>query len=101
MGYRQGIPLQRAVTVRTLTLRMDAIAHGVEARVERFDFHSRIVTEETVEVARQLGLPEQHIREWASARLKSGVERDKRIQWTVGGSEPSHARATARFCDAY
>ena len=76
--------------------RMDAIAHGVEARVERFDFHSRIVTEETVEVARQLGLPEQHIREWASARLKSRVERDKRIQWTVGGSEPSHASLPAR-----
>jgi DNA-binding NtrC family response regulator len=66
---------------------MDAIAHGVEARVERFDFHSRIVTEETIEVARQLGLPEQDIEEWASSRLKSRVDRDRRIQHTIGGPD--------------
>ena len=67
--------------------RMDAIAKGVEARVERFDLHDRIVTERTIEVARQLGIPEADIDEWASARREFSSIREKRMGWVTGMHE--------------
>ena len=48
--------------------RIDAIAYGVDARIDYFDFHSNIVTNKTIELARSLGLPDEEIEEWASAR---------------------------------
>ncbi len=59
---------------------MDAIAYGVDARVDHFDFHSKIVTERTVELARSLGLPETEIEKWAVARDEFCSERDRRIK---------------------
>lgn len=60
---------------------LDAIARGVEAQVNRFDFHGRIVTERTVEVAKRLGLPDEEIKKWASARREFGLSRETKIDW--------------------
>ena len=43
---------------------INAIAYGVDAQVDHFDFHSKTVTEKTVELARWLGLPEKEIGQW-------------------------------------
>lgn len=60
--------------------KIDAIAYGVDARVDYFDFHSKIVTEETVKLARWFGLPEKEIEEWATARDELYSERNERIK---------------------
>jgi len=59
---------------------INAIAYGVDARVDYFDFHSKIVTDETVEMACQLGLPRREIKKWAVVRDQLYSERDRRIK---------------------
>ena len=49
---------------------MDAIARGVEARLESLFGFSKIVTQETVDIARGLDIPEKEIQKWAA--LKAG-----------------------------
>ena len=56
------------------------IAYGVDAQVDYFDFHSKIVTEKTVDLARWLGLPEKEIRKWVVAQDELYSERDRRIK---------------------
>ena len=48
---------------------MDAIARGVEAKLDPFPAHSKVVTQKTVEIARQLGIAEGEIQRWAASRL--------------------------------
>ena len=62
---------------------MNAIAYGVDGKVDYFDFHSKIVTEKTVELARWLGLPGNEIEKWAVARNELHSERDRRIKSTL------------------
>ena len=59
---------------------INAIAYGVDARVDYFDFHSKIVTDETVEMACQLDLPRTEIEKWAVVRDQLYSERDRRIK---------------------
>ena len=54
---------------------MNAIAFGVDAQVDYFDFHSKIVTEKTVDLARRLGLSEKEIKKWEDARNEQYSER--------------------------
>jgi len=61
--------------------RMEAITQGVDAQVEHFDFHDRIVTERTIEVARQLNIPEEDISRWTSARQEWLAARSKRMHF--------------------
>ena len=56
-------------TRRTFLDNMDAIAYGVEARFEENTGYSRRVTEATVDIARELGIPETEIKRWAASRL--------------------------------
>lgn len=58
---------------------IDAIARGVEARHELITGHSRRITEETMVIARALGIPENEIEEWASLRVNGETERIKAI----------------------
>jgi ActR/RegA family two-component response regulator len=60
--------------------KINAIAFGVDAQVDYFDFHSKIVTDKTIELARRLGLPGVEIEKWAVARDKIYSERDKQIK---------------------
>ena len=66
---------------------INAIAYGVDARVDSFDFHSKIVTDETVELARQFDLPRRAIKEWAATRDQLYSERDRRIKSMVNKLE--------------
>ncbi len=59
---------------------INAIAYGVDARIDYFDSHSKIVTDETVEIAHQLGLPRTEIERWSVTREQLYSERDKRIK---------------------
>ena len=63
-----------------LVREINAIAYGVDALVDYYDFHSKIVTEKTVELARWLGLPGKQIEKWAVARDGLYSERDERIK---------------------
>ena len=68
---------------------INAIAYGVDARVDYFDFHSKIVTDETVELARQLDLPGREIKKWEVARDQLYSERDRRIKSMLNKLERS------------
>ena len=52
------------------SLAMDAIACGVEAKLDPFSAYSKIVTQRTIEIARQLGIAEEEIERWAAAKAK-------------------------------
>lgn len=67
-----------------VTGRIITIAQGVEALVDHFDFHDRIVTERTIEIARRLAIPETDIRAWAAARRKSQAQQEKSIGLVSG-----------------
>ena len=48
--------------------RIDAVARGVEALLDPLSNYAKQVTAKTVEIARQLGISEEEIREWVAAR---------------------------------
>jgi len=75
----KGVSYSRDAGDRSLS-EINAIAYGVDAQVDYFDFHSKIVTVETAKLARWLGLPEGEIEEWTVARDKLCSERDRRIK---------------------
>ena len=58
---------------------IDAIARGVEARQEMLDVHSEIVVRQTIDIARQMGLPENKIEEWTAQREEQSLRKMKRI----------------------
>jgi YesN/AraC family two-component response regulator len=81
--------------------KIDAIAYGVDAQVDYFDFHSKIVTERAVDLARQFGLPDRDIDEWAESRrefyskrdgyirsISSKLERNPLVQVMLGIAKP-------------
>ena len=58
---------------------MNAIARGVAAKYELLTGYSYILTQRTVEIARQLGTPEKEIQRWADARARLESERNREI----------------------
>jgi hypothetical protein len=59
--------------------RMEAIARGVQARLEERTGYSRRLTRETVEIARALGIADREIERWVSERETRSPENDERI----------------------
>ena len=59
---------------------MDVLAQGVERKVESITHYSWIVTERTMGVARQLGIAEEEIQQWAESRAKLDSERERAIK---------------------
>jgi len=59
---------------------MDAIAFGVEERIESVDGHSKLVTETTVNTARLLGVPETEINNWIIKRTTQAQSRKSSIR---------------------
>jgi len=59
---------------------INAIACGVDAQVDYFDFHSKIVTDKTIDLARRLGLPAKEIENWAVTRNKLYYKRNMDIK---------------------
>lgn len=59
---------------------INAIARGVEVKLDLLDGHSKIVTQRTIDTARQVGIPEEEIQRWADTRLRLDSERNRRIE---------------------
>ena len=53
--------------------RMDAIARGVEARFDSLIGYSKIVAQETIDIAGHLGIPEEEIHRWTATRTGHDV----------------------------
>ena len=59
--------------------RMEAIARGVQARLEEKTGYSRRLMRETVEVARALGIADREIEKWAQERETRLAGSEERI----------------------
>ncbi len=59
---------------------MEAIACGVQARLEESTRFSRKVTDETVKTARVLGMPDSVIERWAAQRLNLLSQEAQRLR---------------------
>ena len=68
---------------------IDAIACGVEARLDPFFSYSKMVAQDTINIARQLGITEEEIQRWAAAKAKLASERDRGIKSSVSKLERS------------
>ncbi len=68
---------------------INAIAYGVDAQVDYFDFHSKIVTDKTIDFARRLCLPAEEIEKWSVARNELYSERNRYIESTLSKLERS------------
>ena len=71
------------------THQIDAIAFGVEAKLDSLDGHSSMVTERTIDVARELSIAEAEIQRWAATRAKLDYEKKKRIKYLLSKLERS------------
>lgn len=58
---------------------IEAIARGVEVRVDNLGLHSKVVTQKTLKIAKSLGLSREEIDKWETARIKFEMERDKKL----------------------
>ena len=56
---------------------IDAIAHGVEAKFDPLSSYSKLVTQRTIDIARQLGMTEKEIQKWTAAKAKLDAEKDR------------------------
>jgi len=56
---------------------MDAIAQGVEAKLDPLSTYSKMVTQKTIDIARQLGVIEEEVQRWAAAKAKLDAMRDR------------------------
>ena len=59
---------------------MDAIAWGVQARVEESTGYFKKVTDETINIARSLGVSNTEIERWANNRLNRLAHDTERIR---------------------
>jgi len=60
--------------------RMDAIACGVQARLDERTGYSRRVTDETVNIARNLGVADREIKTWVNQRTKQLARDEERLR---------------------
>jgi len=68
---------------------MNAIAQGVAARHDLLFSHSKIVIQETIDIAQRLDIPEEEIQRWAAIRAKHDAKRNKAIKSTLDKLERS------------
>lgn len=60
--------------------KMEAIASGVQARLEERTGYSRRITNETVNIARALGVADNVIEKWVSQRLTLLAHDEERLR---------------------
>ena len=58
---------------------MDAIAVGVEVKLDPLSNYSKLVMERTIDIARQLGIAEAEIQRWVKARARLDSKRRRVI----------------------
>lgn len=66
--------------VKSLT-QMETIAIGVEAKLDPFSAYSKVVTERTIDIARQLNIAEEEIQRWAAAKKEDHDDKERVIQF--------------------
>ena len=79
--------------------KMEAIACGVQARLEENTGHSKKVTDETINIARALGVTNTEIERWANHRfsqLARETERLKEIKSLLYKAYDSKLRAAIK-----
>lgn len=54
--------------IEGLSGEISAIAHGVETKLNSLSGFSETVTQQSIEIARQLRIPEKEIQRWVAAR---------------------------------
>lgn len=83
--------------------RMEAIAYGVQARFEESTGYSKRVTDETINIARSLGMADSEIERWATHRLSRiarDTERLREIKALLDKVYGSRSGATAESAQA-
>lgn len=71
---------EQASSANEPSLAMDAIAIGVEAKLDPFSAYSKIVTQRTIQIAQWLGIAKEEIQQWAMARANLASKRDRVIK---------------------
>lgn len=69
--------LETRLAISKPAARMDAIASGVEAKLDPLSNHLKLITERTIDVAQQLGIAEEEIQSWEAAKAKLDAERKR------------------------
>lgn len=59
---------------------MEAIAAGVEAKLDPFFAYSKVVTQRTIDIARRLNITEEEIQRWAATKKGLYVENERVIK---------------------
>jgi len=59
---------------------IDAIASGIEVKLDLTDKRSTIVTQKTIEIAREIGIPDERIIQWVKKRAKTDKENLKLLK---------------------
>jgi uncharacterized HAD superfamily protein len=59
---------------------MEAIARGVEARFEERTGYSKKINQETVDIARAMGVPGREIEKWMNRRTELIASEEARIK---------------------
>ena len=81
--------LETRPTTDKSSARMDAIAHGVEARLDSLLGYSKVVAQETIDIAGQLGTPEEEIQQWLAIRARQNARRNAAIESSLNKLERS------------
>ncbi len=72
--------LETRLAVSKPSTRMDAIALGVEAKLDPLSNYSKLITERTIDVARQLGMAEEEIEKWVAEKARLDSERRRVVK---------------------
>ena len=59
---------------------MDAIARGVEAKLDPLSSYSKTVTQRTIDIARHFDIPEEEIQKWAAAKARLDSEKNRQFK---------------------
>ena len=66
---------------------MNAIARGVEVRLDLLTGHLKKVTQESTDIARRLGIREKEIQRWIAVKTMHDCERNKVIKRLLNRSK--------------
>jgi len=87
-SIRKALETKRDTTNKSYA-EMDAIARGVEAKLDSFISYSKMVTKETVDIAQRLGIADQRVQRWAAERARLESKRNSLIQLSLSKLERS------------
>ena len=62
---------------------ISAIALGIEAKHNLLTGFSKTVTQQTIDIARQLDIPEEEVERWVTQRSRLDSERNRIIEFSL------------------